>query len=126
METAGSANSTLDSAALDILEKRLQVNYDQVAEFCEQFGIVKLGVFGSVLRDDFRSDGENPSDVDLLIEFSPDQKLSWPMWLDLQETSEKLFKRKVDLVQKHLLENPYRRAEILETNRIIFSCEDSL
>ena len=120
METAGSANSTLDSAALDILEKRLQVNYDQVAEFCEQFSIVKLGVFGSVLRDDFRSDGENPSDVDLLIEFSPDQKLSWPMWLDLQETSEKLFKRKVDLVQKHLLENPYRRAEILRTNRVIY------
>ena len=105
---------------LDILKTRLQVDYDQIANFCEQFGIVELGVFGSVLRHDFRADGEKPSDVDILIEFDPDQELSWPMWLDLQETSEKIFKRKVDLVQKHLLENPYRRAEILKTNCIVY------
>ncbi|MEM1253221.1 MAG: nucleotidyltransferase domain-containing protein [Cyanobacteria bacterium P01_H01_bin.21] len=120
MESAGSESSISESPVLDILKNRLQVDYDQIAKFCEQFGIVELAIFGSVLRDDFRADGENPSDVDLLIEFSPEQKLSWPMWLDLQETSEKLFKRKVDLVQKHLLENPYRRAEILKTNRVIY------
>ena len=120
MESADSERSVSENSVLDILKTRLQVDYNQIAKFCEQFGIVELAIFGSVLRDDFRADGENPSDVDLLIEFSPDQKLSWPMWLDLQETSEKLFKRKVDLVQKHLLENPYRRAEILKTNRVIY------
>ena len=120
MESAGSESSISESPVLDILKNRLQVDYDQIAKFCERFGIVELAIFGSVLRDDFRSDGENPSDVDLLIEFSPEQKLSWPMWLDLQETSEKLFKRKVDLVRKHLLKNPYRRAEILKTNRIVY------
>ncbi|MDV3351582.1 DNA polymerase subunit beta [Leptolyngbyaceae cyanobacterium CCMR0082] len=120
MQSTGSESSISESSVLDILKKRLQVDYDQIVKFCEQFDIVELGVFGSVLRDDFRPDGENPSDVDLLIEFAPEQKLTWPIWLDLQETSEKLFKRKVDLVQKHLLENPYRRAEILKTNRIIY------
>jgi predicted nucleotidyltransferase len=120
MESTDAEHSVLEKSVLDILKERLQVDYDQIAKFCEQFGIVELGIFGSVLRDDFRTGGENPSDVDLLIEFAPDQKLTWPMWLDLQETSEKLFKRKVDLVQKHLLENPYRRAEILKTNRIIY------
>ena len=120
MESTGSESSVLESSVLDILKNRLQVDYEQIAEFCQRFGIAELGVFGSVLRDDFRSGGENPSDVDLLIEFAPDQKLTWPMWLDLQETSEKLFKRKVDLVQKHLLENPYRRAEILKTNCIVY------
>ncbi|EKV01747.1 putative nucleotidyltransferase [Leptolyngbya sp. PCC 7375] len=120
MQSTGSESSISESSVLDILKNRLQVDYDQIVKFCEQFGIVELGVFGSVLRDDFRPDGENPSDVDLLIEFAPEQKLTWPIWLDLQEISEKLFKRKVDLVQKHLLENPYRRAEILKTNRIIY------
>lgn len=120
MESTGSDSSIQLEAVLEILKRRLQVDYDQIANFCEQFGIVELGVFGSVLRDDFRSAGENPSDVDLLIEFAPDLKLTWPMWLDLQETSEKLFKRKVDLVQKHLLENPYRRREILKTNRVVY------
>lgn len=120
MQSTGSESSILESSVLDILKKRLQVDYDQIVKFCEQFDIVELGIFGSVLRDDFRPDGENPSDVDLLIEFAPGQKLTWPMWLDLQETSEKLFKRKVDLVRKHLLKNPYRRAEILRTNQIVY------
>lgn len=120
MEGTGYQNSALENPVLDILKNRLQVDYEQIAQFCQRFGIVSLGVFGSVLRDDFRASGENPSDVDLLIEFAPDQELTWPMWLDLQETSEKLFKRKVDLVRKHLLKNPYRRAEILKTNRIVY------
>ncbi len=120
MDGTDSERSVLEKSVLDILKDRLQVDYDQIVKFCEQFGIVELGVFGSVLRDDFRPGGDNPSDVDLLIRFSPDQKLTWPMWLDLQETSEKLFKRKVDLVRKHLLKNPYRRAEILKTNRVIY------
>ena len=120
MERSGSESSIVESAVLDILENRLQVDYDQIANFCERFGIIELGIFGSVLRDDFRPDGENPSDIDLLIEFAPSKKLSWPIWLDLQEKSEKLFKRKVDLVQKHLLKNPYRRAQILKTKRIVY------
>lgn len=115
-----SKHSPSASSVLDILKTRLQVDYNQIADFCEQFDIVELGVFGSVLRDDFRSGGENPSDVDLLIELAPGIKLTWPMWLALQETSEKLFKRKVDLVRKHLLKNPYRRAEILRTNQIVY------
>lgn len=104
----------------DILKNRLNVKLEQVAVVCERFSIIELGVFGSVLRDDFRADGENPSDVDILIEFDPRRRLSWQMWLDLKAALETLFKRKVDVVRKHLLKNPYRRAEILRTNCIVY------
>lgn len=39
----------------------------KIEEFCKKHHIRKLSLFGSVLRDDFRSD----SDVDVLVEFDP-------------------------------------------------------
>jgi predicted nucleotidyltransferase len=41
---------------------------EKIKYFCKKHHIHKLSVFGSVLRDDFRSD----SDVDVLVEFDPD------------------------------------------------------
>lgn len=38
-----------------------------IADFCRRFGVSRLSVFGSILRDDFRPD----SDVDMLVEFLP-------------------------------------------------------
>ena len=49
----------------------VRVLYDKqqaVSELCARFGVIRLDVFGSALRDDFRP-GE--SDVDLLVEFAP-------------------------------------------------------
>ena len=38
-----------------------------IAQFCRRHHIRKLSVFGSVLRENFRSD----SDIDVLVEFEP-------------------------------------------------------
>lgn len=40
---------------------------DQIAEFCRRHGVQRLSLYGSILRDDFRSD----SDIDMLVEFYP-------------------------------------------------------
>jgi len=45
----------------------IQIPKDKVAEFCRRNHIIKLSLFGSVLRDDF---GPN-SDIDVLVEFKP-------------------------------------------------------
>ena len=50
---------------------RLRVELAFVAEFCRRHHIRKLALFGSVLRDDFRTD----SDVDVLVEFEPEYRL---------------------------------------------------
>ena len=51
------------------MEKRvnLKVSKKKIEGFCKKHHIHKLSFFGSVLRDDFRSD----SDVDVLVEFDP-------------------------------------------------------
>jgi hypothetical protein len=41
---------------------------EEIAAACQRYGIERLFVFGSALRDDFRP-GE--SDIDLLVEFGP-------------------------------------------------------
>src|SRR4030042_1835348 len=51
------------------MEKRVNliVSKKKIEDFCKKHHIRKLSLFGSVLRDDFRSD----SDVDVLVEFDP-------------------------------------------------------
>lgn len=68
-----------------------------------------------MLRDDFRPD----SDVDVLVEFEPDRVPGWAFF-DLQDELEKLFGRKVDLITKGSLQNPFRRHEILKTQQVIY------
>ena len=47
--------------------QRFPVPKSKLAEFCRRHHIEKLSLFGSVLREDFRSD----SDIDVLVEFEP-------------------------------------------------------
>jgi predicted nucleotidyltransferase len=51
---------------------RLDVDPTAIDSFCRRNGIRRLAVFGSALRDDFTPE----SDVDLLVEFQPGQKVS--------------------------------------------------
>ena len=43
----------------------LDIPHEELADFCSRRHIRRLAVFGSVLREDFRSD----SDIDVLVEF---------------------------------------------------------
>src|SRR6266700_5071904 len=54
---------------MSVTELPIQIDREQIAEFCRARGIRKLSLFGSVLRDDF---DPARSDVDVLAEFEPD------------------------------------------------------
>jgi predicted nucleotidyltransferase len=45
----------------------IRIPRDTIADFCQRHHIRRLSLFGSILRDDFRSD----CDVDVLVEFEP-------------------------------------------------------
>jgi predicted nucleotidyltransferase len=60
-----------ESTGMDALT-RLDVDPTAIDSFCRRNGIRRLAVFGSALRDDFTPE----SDVDLLVEFQPGQKVS--------------------------------------------------
>ena len=100
----------------DLAEQRIPVRQANIAVFCKRWKIVEFSLFGSVLREDFRPD----SDVDVLVSFQPDAK--WSLWdlTEMQEELETMFGRKVDLVEKEALRNPYRRHSILTKREILY------
>jgi hypothetical protein len=62
-------------------------------ETIREFGVKRLGIFGSFVRDA----GEEESDVDLLVEFYPDEK-TYDNFLNLSEFLEDILGRSVELV----------------------------
>lgn len=91
---------------------RIHFSQDEIAEFCQRWKIKEMSLFGSAIRDDFRPD----SDVDILVEFEPGVRWPFQQWLDMTRELEALFGRKVDVVERRLIEqseNYIRRKHIL-------------
>ena len=86
-------------------------------ELSHKYNIIELSLFGSVLRDDFTL----TSDIDILIVFSPDTQYSFFDILHIKEDFQKQLGRPIDLVEKEGIKNPYRRDEILSTNKVIYA-----
>ena len=98
----------------------LEVSPEQIAAFCQKWGIVELSVFGSVLRDDFTSE----SDVDVLVVIKPDVDVDLYYLIDAQEELSKLLKRKVDFIPKAQVQrspNYIRRKLILNSAQVIYA-----
>lgn len=90
---------------------------DRIADFARRWKITEVSLFGSVLRDDFDAD----SDVDVLVSFDP--AATWSLW-DLTTMEDELaaiIGRKVDLVEKEGLRNPFRRQYILSGRKVIYA-----
>ncbi|MBI2570794.1 MAG: nucleotidyltransferase domain-containing protein [Candidatus Schekmanbacteria bacterium] len=90
-----------------------------VAEFCQKWKIVEFSLFGSVLRDDFRPD----SDVDVLVAFEADAHWGFEHFQEMTKELEGLCGRKVDLVERRLIEqseNYIRRKHILSSVESIY------
>ncbi|HVX84666.1 MAG TPA: nucleotidyltransferase domain-containing protein [Phycisphaerae bacterium] len=101
-----------------MLTAHIDIPMDKIRDFCRRWKIRELALFGSVLREDFRAD----SDVDVLVTFEPDAEWDyWVGWPEMIDELEATLGRRVDLVEKEALENPYRRHEILRTHQVIYS-----
>ena len=96
---------------------RININRARLEAFCQRWGVAELALFGSVLREDFRPD----SDVDVLVEFEPDARISLFDMVEMQDELKALFGHKVDLVEGQGLRNPYRRHEILKSRQVIYA-----
>jgi predicted nucleotidyltransferase len=96
---------------------RLPLPLEAIEAFCRKWRIEELALFGSVLRDDFSSG----SDVDVLVTFSPDARVSLLDFVDMKEELQEILHRPVDLVSKGGLRNPFRRHEILNTRQVVYA-----
>ena len=97
-------------------QPRLTVPVAAIAELCHQHRIRHLGLFGSVLRDDFRPD----SDVDMLVEFEAEVQIGLFALVDIQDELAVLLGRPVDLVLREGLK-PAIRASVLASEQVIYS-----
>lgn len=103
--------------------RRLNIQPEQLADFCEKWEIAELALFGSVLRADFRASGENCSDVDWLFSYLPGANMSLFRRATMKRELEDLIGRKVDLIMvAEVIEsrNPIRRKNILDSAQIIY------
>lgn len=98
----------------------IPIPYEEVAAFCQCWGVVKLELFGSVLRDDF--DPER-SDVDVMVTFAPGRLPGWEFFADFPDELSAVFGRKVDVQTRRGVEemsNSIRRRHILENSEVIY------
>jgi predicted nucleotidyltransferase len=110
--------------SVDAISKQpFAIEFDRgaIVQFCRKWGIRQLSVFGSVLHaEEFRSD----SDVDVLVEFGESAHDWGPWgsrWEEMSSELAALFGRKVDIVERRRLENPFIRHSILTTHRVVYA-----
>jgi predicted nucleotidyltransferase len=96
---------------------KININEADLQEILKDYAVEELYLFGSILREDFTKE----SDVDVLISFKENSNYSLFDIMDLREKLEHYFNKKVDLIEKDGIKNPYRRKEILSTARRIYA-----
>jgi len=74
-------------------------------ELADRYGVTRLGIFGSVARNEACDD----SDVDIVVETQVPDLL---MMVNLKEDLEQLLQRKVDLVRYRVRMNPFLKKRI--------------
>ena len=94
-----------------MINPALHLPRDKIAAFCRRHRIKTLSLFGSATRDDFRPD----SDVDVLVEFEDDARVSLFNMAQMERELSSLFHdQPVGIMTTSVLRNPYRRRAILK------------
>jgi len=97
---------------------KIRIPKAKITAFCKRWNISELALFGSALGEDFRPD----SDVDMLVSFAPQARVTLFDMARMQEELKEIFGREVDLVSKRGLEhsrNYLRRKRILDSAQVI-------
>ncbi|HEU0079524.1 MAG TPA: nucleotidyltransferase family protein [Longimicrobiaceae bacterium] len=94
----------------------IQIPHQRIADFCREHRIRRLRLFGSVLRDDFRSD----SDVDILVEFEPGTIVGLITLAALEIELGGIIGRKVDLRTPNDLSR-YFRQQVLDSATVLYA-----
>ena len=71
-------------------------------ELTNKYHVSSIGLFGSIVRDDFNSN----SDIDIIVDFSKPIGIEF---IDLAEFIERKLKKSVDLVSKNGVKQKYFR-----------------
>ena len=97
----------------------IQDHRHDLAEACQRFGVERLEVFGSAVRDDFDA---GKSDVDFIVRFrEPGGPGYADRYLGLAEALEHILGLPVDLLTERSLRNPLFIREITPDRAVIYA-----
>ena len=99
----------------------IELNLQKIIELCKRYKVKNLSVFGSILTDRFN----DQSDVDLLVNFESfdPNNLEFDYvsnYFDLKDSLEKLFTRKVNLIEDGDQLNPFFREKVYQNKQLIY------
>ncbi|MCX7840165.1 MAG: nucleotidyltransferase family protein [Anaerolineae bacterium] len=99
-----------------MLLQELDLPIQEIKKLCQRYRVRELALFGSVLREDFNE----ASDIDLLVEFEPDARVSFLTLAKMQRELSTMLHRRVDLVPKNGLK-PRIRENVLNNAKVIYA-----
>jgi predicted nucleotidyltransferase len=102
------------------MSPRIPIDQARIAEFCKKWSVTEFALFGSVLRDGFRSD----SDIDVMLTYGPDAEWTLFDMARMRDELVKLFGHDVDLLTRPAVEmsaNYMRRKSILESATVVYA-----
>ena len=93
---------------------------DELAELCRRHGVARLEVFGSAARGtDF---DPTSSDADFLVKFRRiNDRASLEQYFDFADALRETLGRPVDLVESSAVKNPYLRAAINKSRKLLYA-----
>lgn len=97
---------------------KLSLPLDTIYDFCRRHRVRKLSLFGSVLREDFT----DRSDIDVLVEFEPDDTPGFLGLLAMQEELAQIMNRPVDLLTPGFL-NWRIRENVIASAQVIYDAK---
>ena len=95
---------------------KIEIPRERIAEFCRKHHIRKLSFFGSVISDHFTQD----SDVDVLVEFEPEQVVGLLRLAGMELELSEIIGRKVDMRTPADLSRSFRE-EVLSSAQIQYA-----
>ncbi|MDD4604474.1 MAG: nucleotidyltransferase domain-containing protein [Bacteroidales bacterium] len=95
----------------------VEQNISKIHHLCDNHGVDKLYLFGSILGTSFNA----KSDIDFIVRFKKIELLKYAdNYFDLKFSLENLLNRPVDLLEEQSLKNPFFLDAINESKELIY------
>lgn len=89
---------------------------EAISRAAQRRGVSRLQVFGSALRSDFNE----RSDIDFLVEFIPNRTDPFEDYVELRRSLEEITQRDVDLIVKRAIRNPFFKEAALASAEDVY------
>ena len=93
---------------------------DELARLCRRYEVARLEIFGSAASGaEFDA---HTSDADFLVEFDADSKMApFDQFFNFADALRNTLGRPVDLLESSAISNPYLRAAINKSRKLVYA-----